>query len=152
MIPGSCSIHKTGLYIQGRISFEYVKWWSVLRGKGEWHSALSAMLSIGVIAPRYQRVKEDAIGISCYWRSLPVMLQGTDSNTQGKQCVRKESNRGIEHVCVNMFPKDTNTYLSLKVASAKLALQFKEWRVSTVEIILHSSEHLSEITFCVSGL
>lgn len=102
MIPESCSIHKTSLYIQGRISFEYVKWGSVLRGEGEWHSALSAMLSVGVIAPRYQRVKEDAIGISCYWRSLPVKLQGTDSNTQGTQCVceKREQQKDIESICV----------------------------------------------------
>lgn len=74
----------------------------MLRGEGEWHSALSAMLSVGVIAPRYQRVKEDAIGISCYWRSLPVKLQGTDSNTQGTQCVceKREQQKDIESICV----------------------------------------------------
>lgn len=33
-------------------------------------------------------------------------------------------------VCVNVFPRDSNTYLSLKVASMKLPSQFKEWRVS----------------------
>lgn len=62
----------------------------MLQGEGEWHSALLATLRIGVIAPHYQRVKEDAIGISCYWRSLAVKLQRTDSNTQGTQCVRKK--------------------------------------------------------------
>lgn len=58
------TVHKTSLYIQGRISFEYVKWGSALRGEGEWHSALSAMLRVGVIAPLYQRVKEGATGVS----------------------------------------------------------------------------------------
>ena len=87
------------------------------------------MLSVGVIAPHYQRVKEDAIGIACYWRSLPVKLRAADSNTQGTQCVcekKREQQRDRVRVCVNVFPKDSNTYLSLNVASMKLPSQFEE--------------------------
>lgn len=84
MISGS--IHKTSLYIQGRISFEYVKRQGGLGCEAE-HSVLSATLCIGVITPLYQREKEDATGIFCYRRPLTVMLQGTDSNTHGTQCV-----------------------------------------------------------------
>lgn len=100
----------------------------MLQGEGEWHSVLSAVLRIGVIAPHYHWVKEDAIGISCYWRPLPVKLQGTDSNTHGTQCVRKGSNREQQkdRVDVYVLPKDSNTYLSLKVSSMKPSLQFKE--------------------------
>lgn len=37
--------------------------------------------------------------------------------------MRKDSNR---KTCVNVFPKDSNTYLSLKVASMKLPSQLKK--------------------------
>lgn len=72
----------------------------------------------------YHWVKENAIHISGYWKSLPVKLQVTDSNTHGTQCERRKSNREQQkdRVCVYVLPKDSNTYLSLKVASVKTPL------------------------------
>lgn len=101
----------------------------MLQGEGEWHGVLSVMLCIGVIAPHYHWVKENAIDISGYWKSLPVKLQVTDSSTHGTQCERKKSKREQQkdRVCVYVLPKDSNTYLSLKVASVKPPSQFKEW-------------------------
>lgn len=90
VIPSFCSFHKTSSYIQGRISLEYVKWGSELRGEGG-----MAYWYPGVITSRYQRVKEDAIGDSR--RSLLVTLVGMDSMTHGTQCEKKEQQK--DNVC-----------------------------------------------------
>jgi len=53
---------------------------------------------MGVITPCYQWVKENAMGIFCYRRSLAVKLQGKD-NQEIFVCLRE----GIRGVCEVIF-------------------------------------------------
>lgn len=113
VIPSFCSFHKTSSYIQGRISLEYVKWgvWATRRwGEAYWYP--------GVITPplpagergRHGRLPEAS---ACY-----IGRNGQQhpwDTVWGKKEGKKGGNRKIMRV--NMLPRDSNTYLSLTVAS-----------------------------------
>lgn len=134
----SCSIHKAQSYIfRLGINFEYVKCGHMLQGEGEWHRVLTAaLLSLRATT----RVKEDATGVSRYWRPLPVKLEETDSNTHGTQCTRKESHRERWGLCV-CYPRTVIPIFSFKVSS----LQFKERSASSRNGFSHRKCHINSV-------
>lgn len=94
---------KPVLYIQRRITSENVKWGTELQGGGAWRCALSVELHVNVITPRYQRVKEDAFGVSRYWKSLWSCREPTPRRRG--VCENKDAREslGRAHVCVKIF-------------------------------------------------